>query len=30
MLKVNKQNKKVPHPGIEPGPSGWEPDILTR
>ena len=21
--------KKVPYPGIEPGPSGWKPDILT-
>ena len=21
--------KKVPHPGIEPGPPGWKPGILT-
>ena len=23
------QKLNVPIPGIEPGPSGWEPDILT-
>ncbi len=21
--------KRIPTPGIEPGPPGWEPDILT-
>ncbi len=24
-----KQKKNVPMPGIEPGPSGWKPDILA-
>lgn len=22
--------KNIPHPGVEPGPPGWEPGILTR
>ena len=26
---VIKIIKNIPHPGIEPGPPGWEPGILT-
>ena len=28
-LKARLDNKKFPIPGIEPGPPGWEPGILT-
>ena len=26
---LDSVNKKVPYPGIEPGPPGWKPGILT-
>ena len=27
--KNNKKKLSIPAPGIEPGPAGWEPAILT-
>ena len=29
MRNVESKTKMIPIPGIEPGPPGWEPGILT-
>ena len=28
-VKGQKEQKRIPMPGIEPGPPGWKPGILT-
>ena len=29
LVRGRKNQKRIPLPGIEPGPAGWEPAILT-
>ena len=29
LCEEEKKSKRIPLPGIEPGPAGWEPAILT-